>query len=222
MASYFTEDFHRFFIDLAPNNNREWFEKNKSRYEKSVKEPFYNFTTEFIEKVKKEDPSIDTTATKAVFRIYRDIRFSKDKTPYKMYMAASVSPLGKKHVNGAGFYFEFGPENLQFYQGAYFIEPPALLQLRTYMLKKKKKLEELLKDKSFRKYYGEVLGDGQTRIPKEFKEAAAQLPLFGYKNIYWHAKESPDKLLDKNLMQIVFNHYKAGKPLCDFLNEGFR
>ena len=81
--AWFTSDFNTFFKDLARNNNKEWFDANRKRYEASMKQPFESFTTEVIKRVAKHDKSVKIGPKEAIFRINRDIRFSKDKTPYK-------------------------------------------------------------------------------------------------------------------------------------------
>ncbi len=76
--SYFTEEFISFFEELNENNNREWFHSNKKQYEKFVKEPFKQFIEELIYRIQEKEPDLAITAKDAIFRIYRDIRFSKD------------------------------------------------------------------------------------------------------------------------------------------------
>ena len=80
---HFSPEFLQFFKDLAANNNRDWFTGNKKHYELVVKKPFEVFITDMINKIKKDDPKLQIEAKDAIFRIYRDVRFSKDKTPYK-------------------------------------------------------------------------------------------------------------------------------------------
>ena len=94
--AYFTKDFIDFFKELAANNKKEWFDFNRKRYEKSVKQPFAEFVQEMIDRIRADDPKVDISTKDAIFRINRDVRFSKDKTPYKTHMAAIVSARGKK------------------------------------------------------------------------------------------------------------------------------
>ncbi|HNR54889.1 MAG TPA: DUF2461 family protein, partial [Flavobacteriales bacterium] len=82
--AWFTNDFNDFFKDLAKNNNKEWFDANRKRYEASVKEPFTAFVAEAIKRIGKHDKAVRIEPKEAIFRINRDIRFSKDKTPYKL------------------------------------------------------------------------------------------------------------------------------------------
>src|SRR5690606_31023698 len=92
ITMYFDKDYLDFFKELAANNNRDWFHANKKRYENSVKKPFATFVTDTISKVKDEyDSKLDLEVKNSVFRINRDIRFSNDKSPYKLHSAAIIS-----------------------------------------------------------------------------------------------------------------------------------
>ena len=88
---YFSSDYLEFFKELAPNNNKDWFDKNRKRYIDSVKEPFKKFVTDLIQEISKVDDEVQIEAKDAIFRINRDIRFSKDKTPYKLNNSAIIS-----------------------------------------------------------------------------------------------------------------------------------
>jgi uncharacterized protein (TIGR02453 family) len=89
---YFEKDYFEFFKELAANNHKEWFDVNRSRYHSSVKEPFDKFIADLITEVHKIDKKIEIAPKDAIFRINRDIRFSKDKTPYKLNRSAIISP----------------------------------------------------------------------------------------------------------------------------------
>jgi len=220
MTKYFTPDFLKFFIELASNNNKDWFDKNRPRYEKNVKEPFYKFVDDLIVKLSKIDPSLKKiTAKDCVFRINRDIRFAKDKTPYKMHMSAVISSEGRKHLNTPGFYFELNPECVRIYQGAYFLENPALQNLRKGISANLKKFDALVKDKKFLAAYKKIQGDVQIRLPKEFKSVFEKQPLIANKNFYWGAELNTKLITSDKLTDTMISHYKSGKPLCDFIQK---
>lgn len=98
--AHFTQDYLDFFKELAANNNKDWFHGNKKRYEASVKKPFEEFVQDIINRTSELDDRFAGEAKKAVFRIYRDVRFSKDKTPYKLNCSAIIAPGGKKRRDG--------------------------------------------------------------------------------------------------------------------------
>lgn len=220
--NWFSPELIDFFIELAPNNNKDWFDKNRSRYEEFVKEPFKAFVAEMIKRIQKVDPSIQVEPKDVIFRINRDIRFSKDKYPYKLHVSAAISSEGKKHRNSSGFYFELSPEALRIYQGAYFVESAALKDLREYMAENLTTWQKLKKAKAFAESYGgDILFDERaSRLPKELAVAAEKEEDILNKNFYWGAEFDPEVILDPQLPDILMDYFKAGKPLCDFLDRG--
>jgi uncharacterized protein (TIGR02453 family) len=107
--SYFNPAFIKFFKDLSQHNTTEWFNEHRKVYEKEVKKPFAEFVDEMIKRINKYEPEINIKASDAIMRINKDIRFSKDKTPYNTYVAANISAYGKKDKSYPGFYFQCGP-----------------------------------------------------------------------------------------------------------------
>jgi uncharacterized protein (TIGR02453 family) len=222
MNSYFTEEFIRFFKDLSKHNNREWFEKNKECYTKHVKEPFYSFIEELIVRMHFEDDRINIEAKEAIFRIYRDIRFSKDKTPYKIHASALISPHGRKDLELPGFYFEFSHKEVGIYGGAYMIESKRLKKLRRFIVNNREEFGSLLKDKNFKKYFSGRRGEKAKRLDKEFQEILKEEPLIANKQFYWGVELKPETLLDPKLPDILIKHVKAGMKLSSFLEEGLK
>ena len=138
---YFEPDYLEFFKELAANNNKEWFDANRKRYETIVRDPFKNFIAELLNRLSELDPELDIEPKDVIFRINRDIRFSKDKTPYKTNNSAVISPEGRKNKNHPGIYIEFGPEKMAFYGGIYMPSPTEVLRVRTYMSQNLKELD---------------------------------------------------------------------------------
>jgi uncharacterized protein (TIGR02453 family) len=159
MPVYFTKETIAFFKDLTKNNNREWFNDNKSRFKEHVEMPFHTFVNRLIEKIKELDPRITITSKEAVFRIYRDIRFSKDKTPYKEHISALISRGGRKDHSTPGLYIELRKEGLHIYSGVYEPNPAQLSQIRNYIAANLKDFEKALTDKKFVKRFGKILGE---------------------------------------------------------------
>lgn len=220
--AWFTADFNQFFKDLAKNNNKEWFDTNRKRYEASVKVPFETFVGEAIARVSKVDPTVTITPREAIFRVNRDIRFSKDKTPYKMKMSAIVSAGGRKDHSASGIYFELGPENVAFYGGQYQPEKEQLLQLREHIAANLKKFKDLYEDKNFVKHFGSIQGDRNKIVPAEFKAALAKEPLLANKQFYFMAELPPTTVTSPKLADLLMEHYKAMRPLNEFLATALR
>ena len=215
--AWFTDDFNRFFKDLAKNNNKEWFDANRKRYETSVKRPFESFVAEAIKRIHKHDKSITIEPKDAIFRINKDIRFSKDKTPYKLEASAIISRAGRKDHAVPGIYFAFGPESVKFYGGCYQPEKEQLLAIREAILKDGKGFRKAIGGKPFLALFKEVQGEANKVLPPEFKAASAKEPLIANKQFYVGA-ELPAKLVsDAKLLDILMEHWLAMCPFNQWL-----
>ena len=218
--AFFTQDLLDFFIELAPNNNKDWFDENRKRYEKSVKDPFKAFVTHLIANLSKINPSFNELEAKdCIFRINRDIRFSKDKQPYKLQVSAVIAPGGKKDKSGSGVYFEIGPERLRVYGGIYELEKDDLLELRTGISENLNDFKKLYSDPKFIDRYKEIRGAKNKILPKELKEFGNIEPLIFNKQFYFFTEFTPETILFDNLDELIIDCYQVGKPIQDFFNK---
>jgi len=218
--AFFTPDYLNFFKNLAANNNRDWFHANKKRYEASVKDPFLEFVAEIIDRTTKIDKRFEADPKKAVYRIYRDVRFSKDKTPYKMNMSAVIAPGGRKEGIGIpGMYLEMGAEHFRFYCGLYAPEKEVLYQVRQYIIKHSTQLNKLVSDKVFVEKFGELRGDKNKMLPKEFKEAAQKQPFVFNKQFYFFASLPPETILREDFGNLVMEYFEHSEPMRNFLTK---
>lgn len=217
---HFTQDYLDFFKDLAANNNKDWFQANKKRFELSVKEPFYAFVQQMIDEAAKTDKRFAGSAKDSVFRIYNDVRFSKDKTPYKMHMSAVISPGGRKEGMGIpGMYIQLGAEDLRFYSGLYQPEKDDLQKVRTHIMKNSEELNKLLAHNEFVKRFGALRGERNKVMPAEFKEAALRQPHLFNKQFYFFASMPAETILKKDLSAIIMDHFKASAPMRNYLTK---
>jgi uncharacterized protein (TIGR02453 family) len=218
--SFFTADYLNFFKELAANNHKEWFDANRKRYEMSVKEPFKVFTQHFIDTIAKDEPLFkDLNASDCIFRINRDIRFSKDKTPYKTQCSAVISPQGKKSNSIHGIYFELGAEHLRAYGGVYDIQKEDLYLLREGIANNLADFQKLYTNKKFKTLFGEIRGEQNKKLDKNLLEAAAQEPLIYNKQFYFYSTFEPETLLNPQLDQFMLECYQTGRPLELFFNQ---
>ena len=218
--SFFTQDFIDFFIELAPNNNKDWFDVNRKRYEKSIKEPFQKFVTHLIHEIAKNDSSFNNLDAKdCIFRINRDIRFSKDKSPYKLMVSAVIAPNGKKSKAVNGVYFELGPEHIRVYGGIYEIEKDDLFIVREGIAKNLIKFKSLYTDKKFTSVFGSIKGEKNKILPKELKEIGELEPLIYNKQWYFFAEFPVEKILSNKLDELIISCFETGKPLEHFFNK---
>ncbi len=218
--AHLSKDFVVFFEDLAKNNNRDWFLENKKRYENIVKKPFQNFISELIDALKEEEPDISISQKEAIFRIYRDVRFSKDKTPYKLHASAFISTTHKKdYANPNGLYLEINPDFIRQYGGVYAPDKDTLLKIRTGIATQNERFQTLITDKQFVNTFGEIRGEQNKRIPKEFKAIHAVQPLIANKQFYYYTEMSVDKIDSDDLIPMMIRQYKIAKPVNEFLAE---
>jgi uncharacterized protein (TIGR02453 family) len=215
----FTPDFLQFYRDLAANNDRDWFHSNKTRYEHSVKQPFEHFIERLIVEMRKVDPAIDIGTKDAIFRINRDVRFSKDKTPYKLCSSAVIARGGKKDTTTPGIYLEFGPEKMAVYGGIYMPDKHQLTAIRNHIAINLERFSSLLDDPEFKAAYGTLRGDKNKLLPKELQEAAKKQPLLFNKAFYFYTHLPAEEILSHDLLEKVMTKRAAGVAISAFLFE---
>lgn len=183
--SNFSPDFFEFFIELSMNNQKTWFDLNRKRYEEKVKAPFLEFVTTLIERMSLIDSDFNGIVPKeCVFRINKDIRFSKDKTPYKSFCSASIHVGGRKSMYPGGMYIEIGAESCGIYSGVYMPEKEDLLRYRENIAGNISSFQEAITEANFLKYFGSVRGEKNKKIDPKFKEVISQEPLILNKQFY--------------------------------------
>jgi len=217
---YFTQQYLDFFIELASNNHKDWFDLHRSRYENHVKKPFAAFTQALIDRMAVDHPSFTGLLAKdCIFRINRDIRFSKDKTPYKLMCSAVVSPEGKKSTAINGIYFELTPEHVRVYGGVYEIEKEQLQELREGMAAHLDEFKALISHPDFVKFFGEIHGEKNKVLPAELKSAALEQALLYNKQFYFYATFPANLILEDRLIEVLLEAYRIGQPLEAFFNQ---
>lgn len=219
--SYFNPAFIAFFKDLSKNNSTEWFNTNRKVYEKEVKKPFAGFVDEMIGRIRQYEPGIQIKASDAIARINKDIRFSKDKTPYHTHVAANISLYGKKDKSYPGFYFQLSPEAIHIYGGAYMLENDRLALVRQLISSKVLTFSKVINSPAFLEKFGGIQGEKNKRIPEEFQAALAREPLIANKQFYYSAELKPDLLLSGKLPEQLMEYYLAAKPVNDFLKQAW-
>ncbi len=213
---YFTKDFISFFKELEKNNHRDWFQANKKRYEESVKKPFAAFVGEVIQAMHKDEKDLNVEAKDCIFRINRDIRFSKDKTPYKTNVSAIISPKARKDKGYPGYYMELSHKVARFYGGCYMPEKQNLMDIRYEMANDPKAVKKLINKKDFVDVFGEVQGEKNKIIPKDLREPAEELDLIYNKGFYYFHEDKPSLIHSQVLMDKFLHYYKAARPLVDY------
>jgi len=216
---YFNPAFQQFFVELEQNNHRDWFAQNRSTYEKEVKQPFYKFVAALIERIKDYEPEMIQKPSDVIFRINRDIRFSKDKAPYKTQVAAYISSRGKKDVSWPGLYVQFSAASVVIASGVYMPDKVALADLRYFIYNNMAEFRTLYSQASFKSLFGEIKGEKQKRIPTDLIEASENEPLLYNKQFYYEANLPNRAILKNDLIDQVMEHYLAVRPLNDFFKR---
>ena len=160
------KSYSTFFKELAQNNHKEWFHANKTRYENTVKGPFLNLLETILPRLVSWDQNIFEDAKKALFRINRDIRFSKDKSPYHTIMKAGFSPGGKKSEL-PGYYLGIDAEHVHVGGGLFMVRPPQLLKVRQLIANDPEILKKLTSSPAFKKTFGQLKGEKAKRLEKK-------------------------------------------------------
>lgn len=210
----------KFLKELKKNNNKPWFDTNRKKYEEA-KADYLAFVEQLITAVAKFDDTIgDMKPREAVFRINRDVRFSKDKSPYKTNMGASLTKGGKK-INTSGYYFHCEPGQSFAGGGFYMPEAPQVAKIRQEIDYSFDEWKKIVADKNFKKYFPEGVNgiDVLVRPPKGYDESNPAIDYLKMKNFIVSRPISDDDLLNKNLVKELAKTFEAMKPLIDFLNR---
>jgi uncharacterized protein (TIGR02453 family) len=220
--AYFGDEFMRFFEGLSMDNSKAYFDLNRKVYERSVKEPFEDLVAEMIERMRDIDPELSIAPKEAIFRINRDIRFSKDKSPYKVQVSAHISRGGRMDHQYPGLYFHLNHEGGGVGGGVYMVDRDGLERIRARIAREPEVLGTLVEDASFKRCFGKILGEAYKRIPKDLQETYEVQPLVANKQFYFMAGIEPSVVVSDDLADALWGHYLAGKPVADFLADALR
>ncbi|MGV8139985.1 MAG: DUF2461 domain-containing protein [Mangrovibacterium sp.] len=211
------ETLMKFLTDLNRNNNREWFNDNHQRYEESLEQMLF-FTGVMIQEIHKFDPGIPLMSPKdCLFRIYRDVRFSNDKRPYKTHMGSYLAPGGRKS-NRAGYYLHIQPGNSIIAGGIWVPEAEPLKALRMEIKDNPEEFLEILDDKKFKRYYSSIEGEKLKTAPKGFDKDFRHIDLLRYKSYSFSTRLSDDQVLNGDFIHYSVEACQALYPMNRFLN----
>ena len=217
--TYFTDDYIQFFKELSQNNEKSWFDENRKRYEESVKKPFQKFVNDINEAIQHFDKNIDSDTKKSIFRINRDIRFSKDKTPYNTMMKAAFTNGGRKSSKPA-YYLGIGHDHFGFGAGLFDLEKDALEKIRKAISKKADSFLKILNNKQLKSSFPEVHGERLKKAPKGFEETFEKCPLVANKQFYLMKQLTDTSLiLKEDFMDLILSEFEKAKLFNQFLLE---
>ncbi len=207
-----------FLSSLEKNNNREWFEKNKNQY-LSAKNSFDDFVMTLIQIAKSIDPEIGSLEPKnCTFRIYRDVRFSKEKTPFKTNFGAYISK-GGKNSEWAGYYFHLDPSESFIAGGKYQPQGPTLKAIREAIFYEPENFRAILEKPSFKKHFSGIMGETLKTAPQGYPKDHPDIDLLKYKGYAVFQPLNKTLLQSNNLTDEITTAWKELKVLNDFLNR---
>lgn len=209
----------KFLQHLQKNNNKAWFEAHRATYDEA-RADFFNMVEELIKSIAQFDAPIGQLAVKdCVFRINRDVRFSKDKRPYKNNMACYFNREGKKG-NGAGYYLHIEPGQSMAAGGIWMPEPKVLNGIRQEIDYNLAEWKKIIEQKDFRKKFSEGVKseDVLVRPPKGYDEENPAIQFLKMKSFTVRRSFADNDVQDKGFVKEVAATFKTMKPLIDFLN----
>lgn len=211
----------KFLKDLKKNNNKPWFDEHRKIYE-AAKSDFENLTIRVLKATSTFDATIAHLQPKdCLFRINRDIRFAKDKTPYKTNFGMGISKDGKKGVS-AGYYLHCEPGEAFVGGGMWMPMPPELKKVRQEIDYNWAEFEKSIKEKKFTAVYTDLQKDAETslsRPPKGYDESNPAIEYLKLKSFLGLRKLTDEELQNDSLLKTITASFEALKPLLDFMNR---
>lgn len=215
----FTAEALAFLRALARNNRRDWFNARKHVYENELKAPMLALIAAINEDLGSYAPDMVVPPGKAMLRIYRDIRFSANKQPYKTHVAAYFKRGGVARTSGAGFYFHISAKELIVAAGAYMPEREQLLAMRTHMATNHRELRKILKGKALCKLMDGLEGEQLSRVPKGFAKDHPAADLLRRQQWAVSATLPSAAAVSDGLLREITRRFRAAAPLVEYLNR---
>lgn len=208
-----------FLKNLSKNNNREWLQAHKPAFE-AAKEDFANFVSDLIGRISKFDPAVGGLLPEScIFRIYRDIRFSKDKKPYKSNFGVYISPGGRKSM-APGYYLHIEPGQSFLAAGKHNPDSAELLLMRKAIANNTGSFLKILNAKTFHKCFSELHGEKLKTAPKGFPSDHKAIEYLKLKSVMAFVELHDDKfIVSKEFPTYLATACKEAKPLVDFLRK---
>ena len=219
MSTHFNSDAIKFLRGLARNNDREWFGARKAVYESELKAPMLALIEEINNDLVDFAPEHIRPAQKCMFRIYRDTRFSADKTPYKKHISAWFARQGLEKKSGGGFYFHLSGKELIVAAGVYMPEREQLLAIRNHLLEHHAEYRRLFKVRKLQQLMGEFDGLRLSRPPKGFPKDHPAIDLIACRQWGVSTTLPAEIALQPTLKKEIVSRFRAAAPLIEFLNR---
>jgi uncharacterized protein (TIGR02453 family) len=218
--SGFTPEAIHFLLELSVNNERAWFQPRKGEYERLLKEPLEALCNALAERFEARGIPLQSDPIRSPFRIYRDVRFSKDKSPYKTHVSASfpwASGAGNETSHGMGGYFHFQPDEYYVGGGMWHPERPRLEAWRALVADAPAKVHGAIDDPRFVAAFGRVEGERLLRVPTGWTADHPDAELLRLKDVTFGRQLTEDEALSPELPEVLADAFAAAQPVLRLL-----
>jgi uncharacterized protein (TIGR02453 family) len=218
LIEMFTKHTLTFLRALARNNDREWFTARKSDYEAHVRTPMIAVIERLAVDFRRFAPEMVASPKTSLYRIYRDTRFSEDKTPLKTQVSASFRWRGIEKGEGAGLYLEIHPKWVWMGGGFWAPPPPQLVRIREHVAATYPEINRIEGDRKFRKVFGEITGEKLSRVPRGYPKDHPAAEYLKFKQFLGGREFPPEFATSEGFYAALIETYKTLMPLIRFLN----
>jgi uncharacterized protein (TIGR02453 family) len=208
-----------FLRALKRNNRREWFQPRKEQFDADVREPMLAIVERLADDLRSIAPEIVVDPKTAMYRIYRDTRFSENKTPYKTHVAAVFPWRGLAKHEGAGLYFHVSPDEVWMGGGMYSPQTAQLQAVREHIAGNLRRMRALVESPGFRRHVGELEGERLQRVPHGFPKDHAAAKYLKYRQFLAGRELSPAFACNPKFYSTLITVFRQVAPLARFLNE---
>jgi uncharacterized protein (TIGR02453 family) len=215
----FPKESLQFLRTLKRNNNREWFQEHKSIYENYVKRPLMDLVDALAKDFQKFAPEMLASSKVSIYRIYRDTRFSNDKSPYKTHIAAVFPRSGLGKHEGAGFYLHIAPSEVFIGGGLYMPLPEDLSTVRQKIATDTTAFQKIIARRQFRNLFGSVSGERLSRVPRGFPADHRAAEYLKYKQFLVGRRLPASAATTASFYRNVVETFRVMTPFIRFLNE---
>ncbi len=217
----FSPDALTFLRNLQRNNRREWFQPRKEKYEELIKAPMLELLGCLNDKLAGFAPNYVTPPQKAMYRIYRDTRFSHDKTPYKTHISCIFPRVTALKREGAVLYFHFTAKELLVFGGIYSPEREEVMAYRALINERHQELEKILNQSKLRKVLGGLQGETMTRMPKGYSEDHPAEFLLRHKQWFLEKTLDVSVVTSSRIVPELVKNFELMAPFVEFMNQAF-
>jgi uncharacterized protein (TIGR02453 family) len=222
----------QFLVDLSENNDRAWFQPRKGEYETLLKEPLEALISTLAERFAARGIPLRADPSKSPFRIYRDVRFSKDKSPYKTNLGASFPWVGEApkgadndagarshtgNVHSGGGYFHLSPGEIYVGGGIWHPEKPWLDAFRRRVVDEPGTVRKLVEEPGFKATFGSLGGDSLVRVPTGFPADHPEVELLKLKDVTFGRRLSDAEAMSPGLPDLIADTFEAAMPVMRYL-----